>query len=51
MIDIIHVRSEDGKFDFVIKSTEFCNQAGGNVAKMKTDKWRENAKLVEIDNN
>ncbi len=44
------MRSADGKFDFVIKNTEFRDQAGGNEAKKKTYKWRENAMLAEIDN-
>ena len=51
LIDIVHVRNQDGKFEFVIKNTEFRDQAGGNHAKKKTDEWREKAKLVEIDNN
>ena len=50
LIDIVHVRNQDGKFEFVIKSTEFRNQACGNHAKKKTDEWRDKAKLVEIDN-
>ena len=43
LIDIVHVRNQDGKFEVVIKSTEFHNQAGGNHAKKKTDEWRDNS--------
>ena len=50
LIDIVHGRNKDGKFGFVIKSTNVCNQAGGNHVKKKTDEWRDKAKLVDVNN-
>ena len=50
LIDIVHVRNIDGNFMYVIKSTEFRDQAGGNYAKKKTDDWRDKAMLNVIDN-
>ena len=50
LIDIVHVRSQDGVFEFVINGTEFHDQAGGNHVKKKTDEWRDKAKLVDVNN-
>lgn len=47
LIDILHLRNQDGKFEFVIKSTKF--QASENPAKKKTDKWRAHSNLFEIN--
>ena len=48
--DIVHLTNQDGKFEFVTKSAEFHEKAGGNHAQKKTNKWRAKAKIVEIDN-